>query len=144
VIKQAASRWRELFRKPHPVIRWNNQLFADFDQSLPLPEYRFVVFDTELTGLDKKKDEIISIGAVTIENQHLDLSRSFHEYIRPDRIEEISEAVFVHRITPAVLQHARPAEEVLCDFIEFCGKSLLVGHFVGLDMAFLNRTVSNK
>ncbi|MFN3264680.1 MAG: exonuclease domain-containing protein, partial [Aquificaceae bacterium] len=37
----------------------------------------FAVFDTETTGLDLRKDEAISLGAVKIENLKIDLSRSF-------------------------------------------------------------------
>ena len=31
-------------------------------------------------------------------------------------------------------------EEVLPEFIEFCGNGLLVGHYIGIDMHFLNKS----
>lgn len=116
----------------------NRELFHDFDQSGPLSMYDFVVFDTELTGLNKRKDEIISIGAVKIKNLHIELGSAFYEYIKPENIDP-TDSTLIHRITPEQLRIARGPEEVLPDFIDFCEDALLVGHFVGLDMHFLNR-----
>jgi DNA polymerase-3 subunit epsilon len=125
-------------RKPHPVLVNNKKLFADFDQGRPLHEYTFVVCDTELTGLNKRKDEIISIGAVRIVNLQIELNQTFHQYIRPHNIDP-NQATLVHRITPEELKAAPSMEEVLPEFINFCGDALLVGHFVGIDMHFLGK-----
>lgn len=124
---------------PHPVLRKNKELFVDFNQGAPLNEYTFVVCDTELTGLNKRKDEIISIGAVRIVNLQIDCNQTFHRYIRPTNINP-NQATLIHRITPEELKTADRVEHVLPEFIEFCDNGLLVGHFVGLDMHFLNTT----
>jgi DNA polymerase III subunit epsilon len=126
------------FAAPHPLILQNKETFTRFDQSLPLTEYTFVVCDTELTGFDRKRDEIISIGAVLIRDLQIDLSATFHQYIRPKNIQH-TQATLIHRITPQQLAEAPPLEEVLPAFVEFAGSSLMVGHCVELDMAFLNR-----
>ncbi|WP_339135239.1 MAG: 3'-5' exonuclease [Candidatus Electrothrix sp. GW3-4] len=123
---------------PHPVLRRNKEQFLHFNQGAPLTDYSFVVCDTELTGLNKRKDEIISIGAVRIVNLQIELDQTFHRYIRPVHINP-NEATLIHRITPEELKRADSAAEVLPDFIEFCDNSLIVGHFVGLDMSFLNK-----
>ena len=125
-------------RKAHPSLVANKRLFADFNQGGPLHDYTFVVVDTELTGLTKRKDEIISIGAVRIVNLQIELSQTFHQYIRPKNIDP-NQATLVHRITPEELKTAPSMEEVLPAFINFCGDGLLVGHFVGIDMYFLNK-----
>jgi DNA polymerase III subunit epsilon len=122
----------------HPLIARNREAFAKFDQSRPLTEYTFVVCDTELTGFDRKRDEIISIGAVLIRDLQIDLGATFHRYIRPKNIAH-TQATLIHRITPQQLAEAPPLEEVLPDFVEFAGNSLMVGHYVELDMGFLNR-----
>lgn len=134
---------RSWLHKSHPALINNKKLFADFSQGRPLHEYAFVVFDTELTGLNKRKDEIISIGAVRIVNLQIELSQSFHRYIRPGNLDP-NQATLVHRITPQELRTAPPIEEVLPEFIEFCGDGLLVGHYVGIDMHFLNKAVRNS
>ncbi len=124
---------------PHPVLLKNRERFVDFDQGGPLHKYNFVVCDTELTGLNKRKDEIISIGAVRIVNLQIELSQTFHRYIQPADINP-NKATLIHRITPEQLKKAETAEEVLPEFIAFCGDGLIVGHFIGLDMHFLNKT----
>lgn len=126
------------FAPPHPLIIENREAFAGFDQSKPLAEYTFVVCDTELTGFDRKRDEIISIGAVLIRDLQIDLGATFHQYIRPRNLQH-TEATLIHRITPEQLAGAPPLEEVLPDFIKFSGNGLMVGHFVELDMGFLNK-----
>ncbi len=122
----------------HPLIVANKEKFTKFDQSRPLTDYSFVVCDTELTGFDRKRDEIISIGAVLIRDLQIDLSATFHRYIRPHNIAH-TQATLIHRITPQQLAEAPPLEEVLPDFVEFVGGSLMVGHCVELDMGFLNK-----
>ena len=126
------------FARPHPMIARNKAWFARFDQSRPLAEYDFVVCDTELTGLNQRHDEIISIGAVKIVNLQIELNETFHQYIRPRRMEH-TDSTLVHRITPEQLRSMPPVEEVLPEFIQFCGNGLIVGHHVTLDMNFLNR-----
>jgi DNA polymerase-3 subunit epsilon len=126
------------FTPPRPLIVQNKEAFVGFDQSRPLTDYTFVVCDTELTGFDRKRDEIISIGAILIRDLQIDLGATFHQYIRPRNIEH-TQATLIHRITPQQLVEAPPLEEVLPAFIEFAGNSLIVGHCVGLDMGFLNR-----
>ncbi len=132
--------WHTLpwLHKPHPVLVYNKKRFAKFDQSKPLHEYTFVVCDTELTGLNKRRDEIISIGAVRIVNLQIEVSQTFHRYVKPKNIDP-NKATLVHRITPERLKTAPSMDEVLPEFIEFCGDSLIVGHFVGIDMHFLNK-----
>lgn len=129
---------RTWFAPSHPLLIRNREAFARLDQSRPLSEYTFVVCDTELTGFDRKRDEIVSIGAVLVRDLQIDLGATFHQYIRPRNIEH-TQATLIHRITPQQLMEAPPLEEVLPAFVEFMGNSLMVGHYVALDMDFLNR-----
>ena len=95
------------FRKTHPVIRKNREYFEDFDQSRPLSDYTFVVCDTELTGLNRRRDQIISIGAVKIINLRIELNQVFHQYIRPRNLEH-TDSTLIHRITPNSCEPCRP------------------------------------
>ena len=132
--------FRSLFRlpAPHPVLVRNRELFRDLDQGCPLGEYTFVVCDTELTGLNRRRDEIISIGAVRIVDLQIVPGATFYSLIRPGNI-DFTQATLIHRITPEQLRDAPAMQDVLPDFVRFCGDALLVGHFVAIDMHFLNR-----
>lgn len=131
------------FSEPHSSLARNHEIFADFDQSCPLSDYDFVVLDTELTGLNKRHDEIVSIGAVRVENLQINLGATFHRYVRPVNLAP-GEATLVHKITPGQLENAPLVGDVLPGFVEFCGQSLLVGHFLSIDMYFLNQAAKRE
>ena len=133
------SFFRELLEQhnPHPLLLENRRRFTNFNQNKPLTEYSFVVLDTELTGLSYK-DEIISIGAVKISNMQIEMGTVFHSLVRPLNLKH-NQATFIHQITPDQLRAARPLRDVLPEFVEFCGDSLLVGHFLEIDLGYLNR-----
>ncbi len=120
------------------LIVSNNRRFARFDSATYLEDCSFVVFDTELTGLNQTKDEIISIGAVRIKDLQIDLSETFHYYIRPRNLDH-TRATLIHKITPQQLEAAPPLEDVLPVFLKFIENDLLVGHCVRIDTSFLNR-----
>lgn len=122
----------------------NHALFADLDPgqyyARPLEDYTFAVLDTELTGMDPASDEIVSIGAVRIRGLHLDPRDGFYALVRPDMdLPKLS--TLIHHITPEMLHRAPPVAEVLPGLLDWLGDSLIVGHHVGLDMAFLNRAL---
>lgn len=132
---------RSLFgvQDAHPLLQQNAAYFDRFNQSVRLEDCSFVVFDTELTGLNKRKDEIVAIGAVRIVNLRIVLQQTFYCLVRPNNLEP-SQSTLVHRLTPEQLRCAADLADVLPQFIAFIQDSLLVAHFVGIDMAFLNRS----
>lgn len=121
-----------------PLLAKNHAYFQQLDQSKPLEEYEFAVVDTELTGLDARNDEIVSIGGVRIRDMELDPSDTFEAIVRP--LGDMPKtATLVHRITPQQVKDRPGLEDVLPQFVEWLGTSFMVGHHVGLDMRFLNR-----
>ncbi|MEW6593787.1 MAG: 3'-5' exonuclease [Thermodesulfobacteriota bacterium] len=127
-----------LGRPQHPVFARNASYFAGLDHQRPIEEYEFVVFDTELTGLNPRRDEIVSIGAVRIRGLRILLDDTFRAYVKPFHPLP-KDSTLIHRITPQQLEAAPPLREVLPAFIDYCGNSLLVAHHIGLDVAFLNK-----
>jgi DNA polymerase-3 subunit epsilon len=127
-----------LLRGRDRLIISNNRTFARFDYQKNLGDYSYVVFDTELTGLNPKKDEIIAIGAVRIRNLQIDLAETFHYYIKPQNLDH-TRATLIHQITPQQLEEAPPLETVLPMFLKFIEEDLLVGHYVTIDETFLHR-----
>ncbi len=126
----------------HSAIVANNLISVASDKGLPVRDCEFVVFDTELTGLNQRKDEIIAIGAVRINNMRICCDDTFYALIKP-RGKLYSPSTLIHRITPGELQGAEPINDVLPRFIDFCGGAFLVGHHVSLDLSFVNRACEN-
>lgn len=121
-----------------PVLMDNHASARALDQGHPLEDYAFAVVDTELTGMDPRQDEIVSIGAVRIKNMRIDPTDGFNVVVRPSMsLPKLS--TLIHRITPETVEYAPPLADVLPGFIRWLGGSLIVGHHVGLDMSFLNR-----
>jgi DNA polymerase-3 subunit epsilon len=100
-----------------------------------------VVFDTETTGLDRKRDEIISIGAVKIRGNRVLLSEKFHILIQSQKMISSSEAVKIHRIRECDLENAMTVEEGIEKFLYFIGSRPLVGYYLEFDIAMVNRTL---
>jgi len=124
-------------------LKENQESFEHFDSSLPIESYDFVCFDTELTGLNPRRDEIVSIGAVRIRNMRIQLGENFFSYVLPAR-DLPKDSTLVHRITPEQIKDSPDLQTVLPDFVKFCGGSLLLGHYVELDMAFVNRALRKQ
>ncbi len=108
------------------------------DRKTPIREARYVVVDTELTGLDENKDSIVSIGAVRMAGGRIELGDTFYRLVSP-RTELTAASVVIHEITPSDVAAQPAIDAVLAEFLEFCGEDILVGHFIALDLAFINR-----
>ncbi|MGD9970194.1 MAG: 3'-5' exonuclease [Sulfuricurvum sp.] len=99
-----------------------------------------VVFDTETTGLDPKRDAVLSIGAVKIKGDKILTSQSFEIFLKPSR--EISaESIKVHHIRPCDLEHAVEPLEGAKTFLDFIGNRPLIGYYLEFDMAMMNRLI---
>ncbi|RJR19281.1 MAG: 3'-5' exonuclease [Nitrospiraceae bacterium] len=106
--------------------------------SLLLGDAVYTVLDTELTGLDMKKDSIVSIGAVRMKGTRIDIGNSFYRLIHPaGRMDHKN--ILIHGITPSEVEEEPVVDAVLDDLSAFCGNSVIVGHFVSLDINFINR-----
>jgi DNA polymerase-3 subunit epsilon len=108
------------------------------DITTPINEVRYVAVDTELTGLDDNKDSIVSIGAMRMTGGRIDLGETFYRLVSP-RTELTAASVVIHEIMPSEVVASPGIEPVLAEFLEYCGTDVLVGHFISIDLAFLNR-----
>jgi len=96
----------------------------------------FIVFDTETTGLNTFHDDIIEVGA-RIWNKD-GPGESFEEliWINPNKMTQA--AWDIHQIPMEELEKARKPEDVLNDFVNFCGDRPLVAHNIKFDFPMLN------
>ena len=94
----------------------------------------YVAFDLETTGLSSRKDKIIEIGAVLMQNgQELD---RFQTFVDPG-IKLNKETVDLTGITDDMLRGAPKLEEVFPKFLEFVGDKVLVAHNADFDTGFI-------
>jgi DNA polymerase-3 subunit epsilon len=91
---------------------------------------RFVVFDNESTGLDPRKDRIVSIGAVAVRNDEILLDDTFEATVR---IAYNTSAVVVHGITQEESRRGVEEADAVRGFLTYLGNDILVGHHVMFD-----------
>ena len=106
----------------------------------PGPLDEVVSIDIETTGLDRKRDEIISIAAIRIRGDRILASQSYQVVVRPS-VAIAPEAIKVHGLLEADVANARPIQEVLPDLLHFIGGRPLVGYYIDFDAAMLNKHV---
>ena len=107
-------------------------------QQMPITGATYVVVDTELTGLDERKDSIVSIGAVKMVGGRIEMGSSFYRLVHPER-KLTAESIVIHGITPSDVEMKPDIAATLAEFLEYCGDSILVGHCLCIDLSFINR-----
>ncbi|MBI5640535.1 MAG: 3'-5' exonuclease [Nitrospirae bacterium] len=117
-------------------------LFSKNNESLSLliENADYVVIDTELTGLDLKKDSVVSIGAVRMKGGRIDLGNAFYRMVNPSS-EMDHRSIVVHEITPSDVAEKPPVADVLSEFLDFCRDAVIVGHFISMDMDFIGKEI---
>src|SRR5690606_8973268 len=133
-------KWHWFFRKKynsdHPDF-W--KVYVDsFDkkQRKPIHQTRFVAFDTETTGFDKKNDRVLSLGAVEIINKTIKVNKSFEIYIKQDVFNP--ETVKIHGILKEGDLEKVTELEAIKLFLAYIKNDILVAHHAGFDYAMVN------
>jgi len=106
-----------------------------FDEANP---NEFISFDCETTGLNVAKDEILSIGAVKILDNKIELSHSFERFVTP--INPITkESIKIHHIRPCDMEHSLDSKIAIEEFLHFIGNKTLIGYYIKFDIAMINK-----
>ncbi|WP_439129085.1 3'-5' exonuclease [Polaribacter sp.] len=105
-------------------------------QKLPIKETRFVTFDTETTGFSKKDDRILSIGAISLTDNIINVNDNFEIYL--DQKIFKPETVKIH----GILKNGdiKKVDEITAiqQFLKYIKNAVLVGHHVGFDVGMIN------
>lgn len=109
----------------------------------PLDATRFVVIDMETTGLKAYAgDAICSISLLEMQGFEL-TGRSYETLVNPGR-EIPAEATAIHHLTDDDVRDAPTIEQAILDIVEFIDDAVLIGHHVGFDIRFLNKTLHKQ
>jgi DNA polymerase-3 subunit epsilon len=101
-------------------------------------EDEIVVYDCETTGLNPKKDNIISIGAVKVKGNKVLTNEAIHIFV--EQKEAIShQSITIHQIRNCDLEGAVPIEEAIERFLYYIGNRKLVGYYLEFDVAMINK-----
>ncbi len=108
---------------------------ASWADDAPAESVRFVVLDTETTGLDPRRDRIITIGAIAVREGDILLDDTFEVMCRLDYNRS---SVTVHGITRDETRDAIDEPEALLLFLAYLRDGVIAGHHIGHDMEALN------
>ncbi len=119
------------------AISWNHQ-HRDLKRST------YVIYDTETTGLSAVSDRVIELSAVKMHYDddnhrmyHKGDGQTFEEFIDPG-FPIPQKTTRLTSITENDVKGSKSEAEVFREFRKFCGDSIIVGHNVTFDNAFLN------
>ena len=136
-------------RPPKPTLDHSDrQRLANLAPAAPFPEtplrqQRWVVVDLETSGLNMNRDQVLSIGAVVIEDGAIDLSQQFERtLLRTDH--KVSPAVLIHGLAPSEIAAGSEPVEALLDFMEFVGDSPLLAFHAPFDQHMLGRALKES
>ena len=102
----------------------------------PWREARYAVVDLETTGLDPRRDEIVSFASIPIEDGRVIVGGTRTAIVRPARMPE-AETIRIHGLRPADLADAAMLPEVLDLMLESLTGRVLVAHVAWVERGFL-------
>jgi len=138
------SLWSRLLGRPPaeltPAAQRHLGLRSRLDLRQAFGDAELVAVDTELTGLDFRRDSLIAIGAVRLDGTRILPGKTFYRLVRPAS-ELKHEGVVVHELTHSDLEDAAEPVRVLEEFLEFVGDRVIIGHFVQIEVNFIGRAM---
>ena len=106
-------------------------------QEQDIDKIRFVIFDTETTGLNPNIDRILSIGCIGISNLKIMVADQFERYLKQDIFK--SETVKIHGLMKNTTEQQIEEKEAIISFLEYIEDAVLVAHHAAFDIAMINQ-----
>jgi len=104
----------------------------------PIHSLRYVVLDTELTSLDPRTNRLLSVGAIVMQGPSIRLGEQFYRVVNP-QVSIPAESIVVHKLRAEDVEGGEALENTLANFFQFIAGSVLVGHFVEIDLKILRK-----
>ena len=133
--------------KPH-LDATQQQRLAQLPQPVALGDaalrsQRWVVLDLETSGLNLNRDQVLSIGAVVIEDGEVDFSQMFERTLQRAET-KLSPSVLIHGLGPSAIAAGSDPVDALLDFMEFVGDSPLLAFHARFDQHMLARALKDS
>lgn len=126
-------------RSTYPQF-WKNYLsFLKNAQEQDINKVRFVVFDTETTGLNPKEDRVLSIGCVAINDLKVKVSDQLECYLKQEQFN--SDTVKIHGLLKEGKLTKIPENEAIIQFLDYVKNAVLVAHHAAFDVAMINNAL---
>lgn len=117
------------------IERYQAHFVHSWTDATPVEQVRFVVLDSETTGLDPRKDRLITIGAIAVINGEILLEDSYEALLKVDYN---TSAITVHGVTREESREGLDEPEALEQFLDYLKDGVIVGHHIGHDVDTFN------
>lgn len=105
----------------------------------PISDIKLLALDIEMTGLDSKKDQMVSIGVIPIINAKIQPKLAQYKLIKIQGT--VGQSAVIHGVLDRHLTNALPLQEVLQWLFEQCKDKVIVAHYASLDLQFLQQSL---
>lgn len=130
------------------MLKWlKNKTYPDFwkeyqnhfkiKKKQNLASVRFVVFDTETTGLNIKEDRILSIGAISVIGNTMNVADNLELYLKQETFN--LKTVEIHGILKEGRVLKIEEKTALIQFLDYIEDAILVAHHVSFDIGMINQ-----
>lgn len=110
---------------------------APVDPDTPAHRVPLVSLDLETTGLDPRRDEIVSLGLVELRAGHIDLDTAWHQLVRIEG-ELPADSVVIHHITDDRLDQGLNLDEILPRLLQRLRGKVMLVHYQSVEQQFLD------
>ncbi|WP_296402909.1 3'-5' exonuclease [Psychrobacter sp.] len=128
LIQQLKSAWY-LKRLTRPEFK---------DMFTPPEPNSWVAIDCEMTGLNSKKNHLLSIAAIHIDDTKIQSGSGLHLICCPPVMPE-RDTIVIHGLRPKDVENGLSYEQMLNCLLPFIGNRPIVGYCPQLDLGFLNK-----
>jgi len=132
---EARRRWRLRRAAPGPL---HDYLATPFPA--PSSNYRqvdYLAIDLETTGLEAKRDHILSVGYVVVHGNRIDLASARHRLVRTGRAIPEASAV-IHQITDDQAAGGEDLRGVLAELLTALAGKVMIAHHASVERGFLS------
>lgn len=142
------SWWQRLFRGTRPLGPAQSERVKHY-RALPEPDLghsfratRFVVVDVESSGLRPHRDRLLAIGALAVVEDLVRLDAAFEVVLR-QTAPSAHGNILIHGIDGTTQISGRDPAEALVEFLDYCGKGVLVGFHANFDRVMITRATKD-
>ena len=119
---------------PGPLHDYLSEPFPGEDT--PVAELPLLAIDLETTGLDPRRDRVLSAGFVPVDGRRIHLGGARHLVVRDAG--GVGQSATVHGLTDDVVAAGAPLDEVVTEVLDALAGRVLLAHFARIEVGFLD------
>jgi DNA polymerase-3 subunit epsilon len=103
----------------------------------PASQLRLLALDVETTGLDPRRDTVLSVGWVPVDGDAITLAGAGHLVLAADA--EVGQSAVFHGITDDQVAAGTPVADALTKVLAALSGRVMLAHFATIETRFLSR-----